>query len=269
MRVTVVLPRPPGRGRPGGGSAGRGATARRRSRRRPRRCLRTTRTPWRSCGSARGGPAAVMAAVQVAGQLAGGGAGRDRAGRDRAVDAERPTAFLRVGERRGQQGQGRRRQQRGEDPWQARAVTSIVKLTEAPPTAEAAANPASPARKVTLRPIRSASLPPNSSRLPNDSEYAVTIHCRSAFVNPSARCADGSARFITVTSRTIMRAAQQMVARTSHRRESASPTLTMLLKRLVGAWVVDISFLRVARNIRVVLTSGVRLSLTPGLRTSN
>src|SRR5580693_8130003 len=125
-------------------------------------------------------------------------------------------------------------------PWQARAVTSIVKLTEAPPTAEAAANPASPVRKVTLRPIRSASRPPNSSRLPNDSEYAVTIHCRSALVNPSARCADGSARFITVTSRTIMRAAKQMVARTSHRRESASPALTMLLKRLVVTWVVDI-----------------------------
>jgi hypothetical protein len=143
-----------------------------------------------------------------------------------------------------------------------------VKLTEAPPTAEAAANPASPVRKVTLRPTRSASRPQNSSRLPNDSEYAVTTHCRSAFVNPSARCADGSARFITVTSRTIMSAAKQMVARTSHRRESASPELTMLLKRLVGAWMVDIWFLRVARNIRLVLTSGVRLSLTPGLRTS-
>jgi hypothetical protein len=42
-------------------------------------------------------------------------------------------------------------------PWQARAVTSIVKLTEAPPAAEAAAKPASPIKKVTLRPIRSAS----------------------------------------------------------------------------------------------------------------
>ncbi len=90
-------------------------------------------------------------------------------------------------------------------PWQARAVTSIVKLTEAPPTAEAAAKPASPVRKVTLRPIRSASRPQNSSRLPNDSEYAVTIHCRPVFVNPSECCADGSARFITVTSSVTMR----------------------------------------------------------------
>jgi hypothetical protein len=117
-------------------------------------------------------------------------------------------------------------------PWVARAVTSIGKLTEAPPTAEAAANPASPVRNVTLRPIRSASRPENSSRLPNDSAYAVTIHCRSALVNRSARCADGSARFITVTSSTIMRAAKQMVARISHRREPASRALTMSLTRL-------------------------------------
>jgi len=42
----------------------------------------------------------------------------------------------------------------------------MVKLSEAPPTAEAAANPARPVRKVVLRPIRSASRPQNSSRLP-------------------------------------------------------------------------------------------------------
>ena len=117
----------------------------------------------------------------------------------------------------------------------------MVKLSEAPPTAEAAANPASPIRKVVLRPIRSASRPQNSSRLPNDSAYAVTIHCLSVLVNPSARCADGSARFITVTSRTIMSAAVQMVARISHRRGSASPALAMPLTRLNVAWVVDIS----------------------------
>ncbi len=117
-------------------------------------------------------------------------------------------------------------------PWQARAVTSIAKLSEAPPMAEAAANPASPVRKVTLRPIRSASRPQNSSRLPNDSEYAVTIHCLSALVNPSARCADGSARFITVVSSTIMSAAVQMMARISHRREPAPPAVSMSPKPL-------------------------------------
>ena len=52
-------------------------------------------------------------------------------------------------------------------PWQARAVTSMVKLTEAPPMAETPAKPTRPIRNVTLRPSRSASLPPSSSRLPN------------------------------------------------------------------------------------------------------
>ena len=52
-------------------------------------------------------------------------------------------------------------------PWQARAVISMAKLTEAPPMAETTAKPARPVRNVTLRPSRSASLPPGSSRLPN------------------------------------------------------------------------------------------------------
>ncbi len=52
-------------------------------------------------------------------------------------------------------------------PWQARAVISMAKLADAPPIAETTANPARPVRNVTLRPSRSASLPPSSSRLPN------------------------------------------------------------------------------------------------------
>src|SRR5215470_12555547 len=54
-------------------------------------------------------------------------------------------------------------------PWQARAATSIPKLVAAPPTADAVANPTRPVRKVTLRPSRSASLPPSNSKLPNAS----------------------------------------------------------------------------------------------------
>ncbi len=54
-------------------------------------------------------------------------------------------------------------------PWQARAVTSMAKLTEAPPMADTPANPARPVRNVTFRPNRSASRPPGSSRLPNAS----------------------------------------------------------------------------------------------------
>src|SRR5690242_2045270 len=42
-------------------------------------------------------------------------------------------------------------------PWQARAVTSMAKLTDAPPMADTPAKPARPVRKVTFRPSRSAS----------------------------------------------------------------------------------------------------------------
>jgi len=107
-------------------------------------------------------------------------------------------------------------------PWHARAVTSIAKLTEAPPTAEATAKPTRPVRNITFRPIRSASRPQNSSRLPNDSEYAVTTHCLSTLLKSSARCADGSARFITVRSSTTMSCAIPITARISQRRGSGS-----------------------------------------------
>ncbi len=107
-------------------------------------------------------------------------------------------------------------------PWQARAVTSIAKFTDAPPMAEATAKPIRPVMNITLRPIRSASRPQNSSRLPNDSAYAVTIHCRSTLLKPSAFCADGSARFITVTSSTTMSCASPMTTRISQRRGSGS-----------------------------------------------
>ena len=105
-------------------------------------------------------------------------------------------------------------------PWQARAVTSIPKFTDAPPTAEATAKPARPVMNMTLRPIRSASLPQNNSRLPNDSEYAVTIHCLSTLLKPRSRCADGSAMFITVASSTTISCASAMTTRISQRRES-------------------------------------------------
>ncbi len=103
-------------------------------------------------------------------------------------------------------------------PWQARAVTSMPKLVDAPPTADTAAKPTRPVMKMTLRPIRSASRPPNSSRLPNASAYAVTTHCRSTVLKPSARCADGSAMFTIVTSSTIISWASPITPRISHRR---------------------------------------------------
>ena len=103
-------------------------------------------------------------------------------------------------------------------PWQARAITSIEKLTEAPPIAETPAKPSRPMRKVTFRPSRSASLPPSKSRLPKASVYAVTTHCLSTVVKCKACCADGSAMFMTVTSRTTMSCAMPITPRMSQRR---------------------------------------------------
>ena len=102
-------------------------------------------------------------------------------------------------------------------PWQARAATSMPKLTAAPPTADAIAKPSRPTRNVTFRPSRSLSLPPSSSRLPNASAYAVTTHCRSTMEKPSDFCADGSAMFMIVASRMIMSCARAITPRISHR----------------------------------------------------
>ena len=67
-------------------------------------------------------------------------------------------------------------------PWNARAAASIPNDWAAPPTADAIANPDSPAMKVHLRPNRSLSRPPSNNRLPNASAYAVTIHWRLLLV---------------------------------------------------------------------------------------
>ncbi len=52
------------------------------------------------------------------------------------------------------------------DPCNARAATSTPNDGASPPRADAPANPSSPATNVHLRPNRSPSLPPSSSRLP-------------------------------------------------------------------------------------------------------
>ena len=112
-------------------------------------------------------------------------------------------------------------------PWQARAVISMVKLTEAPPMAETPAKPTSPVRNVTFRPSRSDSLPPSSSKLPNDSVYAVTTHCRSTVEKCSARCADGNAIFITVRSSTTISCARPITHSSTQRRRSRPPPATV------------------------------------------
>ncbi len=55
-------------------------------------------------------------------------------------------------------------------PCRARAVTSVSKFGEAPPSAEAAAKPTRPIRNIARRPMTSETRPNSSSRLPNASE---------------------------------------------------------------------------------------------------
>ena len=107
-------------------------------------------------------------------------------------------------------------------PCSARAATSIPNEIAAPPMAEAAANPIRPVMNTHLRLYMSPSRPPTSSRLPNAREYAVTTHCRSSLENPSDCCADGSAMFTTVESRTTMSWAMATTTKTSHRRSAGA-----------------------------------------------
>jgi hypothetical protein len=87
----------------------------------------------------------------------------------------------------------------------------------APPIAEAMANPTRPMINTHLRLNMSPSRPPTSSRLPNDSAYAVTTHCRSLLEKPSACWADGSAMFMIVASSTSISWATATTTRTSQR----------------------------------------------------
>src|SRR5215471_14617994 len=107
-------------------------------------------------------------------------------------------------------------------PWNARAATSTPKDWASPPIAEATENPTRPAISVHLRPNRSVSFPPSSSRLPNDSAYAVTIHCRLSVEKPSAFWAEGIAIVTIVASSTTINCATLSSARIAHRFGSRS-----------------------------------------------
>ncbi len=102
-------------------------------------------------------------------------------------------------------------------PCSARAPTSTPNDPAMPPIAEATAKPARPTMKVHLRPNRSPRRPPNSSRLPKASAYAVMIHWRESLEKPSSCWADGSAMFTIVASSTTMSWAMPMTARISQR----------------------------------------------------
>ena len=101
---------------------------------------------------------------------------------------------------------------------------SITKLVEAPPSAEAAANPTRPMISIRRRPTRSDSRPPSSSSPPKASEYAVTTHCRSALENTRSRWAEGSAMFTIVASSTTISWASPATPRIHQHRAGPAAT---------------------------------------------
>src|SRR5438309_8293248 len=107
-------------------------------------------------------------------------------------------------------------------PCSARAATRTTNEPAAPPIAEAIAKPTRLVINTHLRLKVSPSRPPTSSRLPNDSAYAVTTHCRSPLEKPSACWADGSAMFTIVPSSTSISWATAATTRTSQRRSTGA-----------------------------------------------
>jgi hypothetical protein len=97
---------------------------------------------------------------------------RPRAAPEAPITPKTENARLRSSgdrERRGQQAQGRRREQRGEGALQRASTDEDGEAGREAPDADAMANPARPVTKTRLRPNTSPRRPPSSSRLPNDS----------------------------------------------------------------------------------------------------
>ena len=88
----------------------------------------------------------------------------------------------------------------------------------------------------------------------------MTTHCRSTVLNDSACCADGSAMFMIVASRTTLSCARPITPRMSQRRRSPGPTL-------LGELTSDMSFtnLELSSPLRLtVARSGEIVSTFPG-----
>ncbi|MCP9953283.1 hypothetical protein LUX33_35830 [Actinomadura madurae] len=87
-------------------------------------------------------------------------------------------------------------------PCRARAPKSITGFTAAPPRADETPKPSSPIRNARRWPSAPLTLPPIRRSPPKVSAYAVIAQCRFPSDMCSACCADGSAMFTIVPSRT-------------------------------------------------------------------
>src|ERR1700716_293509 len=99
---------------------------------------------------------------------------------------------------------------------------------------------------------------PTTSRLPNDSAYAVTTHCRSLLEKPSACWADGSAMFTIVASSTSISWATATTTRTSQRRSADAVRRSRVAEGVLTDDIRSIPSLRLAELARLSVR-GVRL----------
>lgn len=103
-------------------------------------------------------------------------------------------------------------------PCRARAPKSIPGFMAAPPSADEAAKPTRPMMNVRRWPSALLTRPPISNSPPKARAYAVIAHCRLASDMPSAVCAEGSAMFTIVPSRTTRSWAALTAGRAHHSR---------------------------------------------------
>ena len=105
-------------------------------------------------------------------------------------------------------------------PCNARAEINEASDHARPAKSEASVKRMSPARKIRLRPSRSAARPPRSRKPPKTSAYALMTHCRFCCENPRSTWIEGNATFTIAMSRTTMNWTTLSSASASHLRRS-------------------------------------------------
>src|SRR5262244_1083530 len=107
-------------------------------------------------------------------------------------------------------------------PSKNRAPISIPGLTATPHSADATVNPATPSRKIRLRPKMSPSRPPVINSAANPSTYPDTTHSNCAYVACRSLRMLGAATLTIVTSSRSITPATKMTTRAAHRRGSSA-----------------------------------------------
>src|SRR5919201_1768451 len=119
-------------------------------------------------------------------------------------------------------------------PWNARAEMSDASDHARPAKSEASEKTTRPARKIRLRPSRSAARPPSNRKPPKTSAYALITHCRFSCEKPRSTWIDGNATFTIAMSRTTMNWTTLRSASASHLRRSVATMCRLVPFVFVG-----------------------------------